>query len=240
MDKKSIKTDLGQNNIRQYTRGASVTKVIKASETLELGKYKNLGVLNGPRSFEHQLRDIIITFMRILKVNGYPYRPSYRIASNDRTGIKSLLSRLKEEFGLKPLDTYYILGDFIQQYHIMKLRQDKGATSGELIELAFKLGNTHQKVIIFLKESSAKSKAAKHSRTNPDVAESIARLAKTEMTAHEAFSQFVNYVEGEEYVVDEKLHVKYLNEKGIEEKLTFKTFQNRLSKERNRNHSTSR
>ena len=240
MAKKTIKTKSAKNSIQQHKRGVSVTTTIKVNDALEPEEYKHLGAVDEPRGFEYQLRNIVINFMRILKANDYPYRPSYRIASNNTSGNKNLLSRLSKEFGLEPLDTYYVLGDVIQQYHIMKLRKAKGASSEELIELSFKLGNTYQKALIFLKESNTKSKAAHHLRTDPDAAESIARLAKTEMTSHEAFSHFVSDINGVETVVDNNLCVTYFNGNDIKKKMTFKTFQNKLSKERKRNSPYSR
>ena len=234
MAKKKIKTKSAQNSIQQHKRGVSVTTTIKVNEVLEAEIYQHLGAVDKPRDFEYQLRDIVINFMRILKSNGYPFRPSYRIASNNTSGNKNLLSRLSKEFGLEPLDTYYVLGDVIQQYHIMKLRQDKGASSEELIEWAFKLGNTYQKALMFLKESNTKSKAAKQSRGDPDVSESIAKLAKTEMTSHEAFSEFISDIDGVETEVNNNLRVTYFNGNDIKKKITFKTFQNKLSEERNK------
>jgi hypothetical protein len=93
----------------------------------------------------------------------------------------------------------------------MKLRQAKGASSEELIELSFKLGNTYQKALIFLKESKTKSKSAKHLRTDPDVVESIARLAKSDITSVEAFSEFISDIDGLETVVNNNLFVTYFN-----------------------------
>ena len=240
MAKKTIKTKSAQNSIQQHKRGVSVITTIKVNDALEPEEYKHLGAVDEPRGFEYQLRDIVIYFIRLLRDKKYPYRPSYKIASNNTSGNKSLLSRLSKEFGLEPLDTYYVLGDVIQQYHIMKLRKAKGASSEELIELSFKLGNTYQKALIFLKESNTKSKAAHHLRTDPDAAESIARLAKTEMTSHEAFSHFVSDINGVETVVDNNLCVTYFNGNDIKKKMTFKTFQNKLSKERKRNNPYSR
>jgi hypothetical protein len=240
MAKKTIKTKSAQNIIQQHKRGVSVTTTIKVNGALEPEEYEHLGAVDKPRGFEYQLRDIVINFMRILKSNDYPYRPSYRIASHNTSGNKSLLSRLSKEFGLEPLDTYYVLGDVIQQYHIMKLRQAKGASSEELIELSFKLGNAYQKALMFLKESNAKSKAAHHLRTDPDVAESIARLAKTEMTSHEAFSHFVSDINGVETVVDNNLCVTYFNGNDMKKKMTFKRFQNILSEERKKNIPSSK
>jgi hypothetical protein len=240
MAKKTIKTKSAQNSIQQHKRGVSVITTIKVNDALEPEEYEHLGAVNKPRGFEYQLRDIVIYFIRLLRDKKYPYRPSYKIASNNTSGNKSLLSRLSKEFGLEPLDTYYVLGDVIQQYHIMKLRKAKGASSEELIELSFKLGNTYQKALIFLKESNTKSKAAHHLRTDPDAAESIARLAKTEMTSHEAFSHFVSDINGVETVVDNNLCVTYFNGNDIKKKMTFKTFQNKLSKERKRNNPYSR
>jgi hypothetical protein len=240
MAKKTIKTKSAQNIIQQHKRGVSVTTTIKVNGALEPEEYEHLGAVDKPRGFEYQLRDIVINFMRILKSNDYPYRPSYRIASHNTSGNKSLLSRLSKEFGLEPLDTYYVLGDVIQQYHIMKLRQAKGASSEELIELSFKLGNTYQKALIFLKESNTKSKAAHHLRTDPDAAESIARLAKTEMTSHEAFSHFVSDINGVETVVDNNLCVTYFNGNDMKKKMTFKRFQNILSEERKKNIPSSK
>ena len=234
MAKKTFKTKSAQNSIQQHKRGVSVTTTIKVNDALEPEEYKHLGAVDEPRGFEYQLRDIVINFMRILKANDYPYRPSYRIASNNISGNKSLLSRLSKEFDLEPLDTYYVLGDVIHQYHIMKLRQAKGASSEELIELSFKLGNTYQKALIFLKESDAKSKSATHPRADSDVTESIARLAKSEMTSHEAFSHFVSDINGIETVVNNSLCVTYFNTDDVEKKIIFKTFQNKLSKERNK------
>lgn len=240
MAKKTIKTKSAQNSIQQHKRGVSVITTIKVNDALEPEEYEHLGAVDKPRGFEYQLRDIVINFMRILKSNDYPYRPSYRIASHNTSGNKSLLSRLSKEFGLEPLDTYYVLGDVIQQYHIMKLRKAKGASSEELIELSFKLGNTYQKALIFLKESNTKSKAAHHLRTDPDVAESIARLAKTEMTSHEAFSHFVSDINGVETVVDNNLCVTYFNGNDMKKKMTFKRFQNILSEERKKNIPSSK
>jgi hypothetical protein len=239
MAKKTIKTKSAQNSIQQHKRGVSVTTTIKVNGALEPEEYEHLGAVDKPRGFEYQLRDIVINFMRILKSNDYPYRPSYRIASHNTSGNKSLLSRLSKEFGLEPVDTYYVLGDVIQQYHIMKLRQAKGASSEELIELSFKLGNTHQKALMFLKESNTKSKAAKHSRADRDLTESIAKLAKTEMTSHEAFSEFISDIDGEETVVNNSLCVTYFNGNDMKKKITFKTFQNKLSEERKRNNPSS-
>jgi hypothetical protein len=229
-----------QNTIKVITRGVTVNTRVEVHESLESDKHHFLGAMSKPKNFESMLRDSVIVFMKMLRNKKYPYRPSYRIASNNTSGNKSLLSRLSKEFGLEPLDTYYVLGDVIQQYHIMKLRKAKGASSEELIELSFKLGNTYQKALIFLKESNTKSKAAHHLRTDPDVTESIARLAKTEMTSHEAFSHFVSDINGVETVVDNNLCVTYFNGNDIKKKMTFKRFQNKLSEERKRNNPSSK
>lgn len=240
MAKKTIKTKSAKNSIQQHKRGVSVTTTIKVNDALEPEEYKHLGAVDEPRGFEYQLRNIVINFMRILKANDYPYRPSYRIASNNTSGNKSLLSRLSKEFDLEPLDTYYVLGDVIHQYHIMKLRQAKGASSEELIALSFKLGNTYQKALIFLKESNTKSKSAKHTRTDPDVVESIARLAKLEITSHDAFSHFVSDLDGEETQVNKSRCVTYFNGNDIKKKMTFKRFRNILSEERKKNIRSSK
>jgi hypothetical protein len=122
----------------------------------------------------------------------------------------------------------------------MKLRQAKGASSEELIALSFKLGNTYQKALIFLKESNTKSKSAKHPRTDPDVVESIARLAKLEITSHDAFSYFVSDLDGEETQVNKSRCVTYFNGNDIKKKMTFKRFQNILSEERKKNIRSSK
>lgn len=232
MAKKIQKTESDKNSIIKYSRGVSFTTSIKANESLAPSEYKYLEGLHNQGSFENQLRNIVITFMRILKSKNYPYRPSYRISSNNRTGNENLLSKLANEHNLEPLDTHYVCGEFIQQYHIMKLRQAKGASSDELIEWAFKLGNLHQKALIFLKESDAKSKAAKHQRTDIDIAKSISRLAKTDKMAKEAFIDFINDIDGEDTATEEDWSVTYYSATGEKKQMKFKTFQNKLSKQR--------
>ena len=71
------------------------------------------------------------------------------------------------------------------------------------------------------------------------MAESIARLAKTEMTSHEAFSEFISDIDGVETVVNNSLCVTYFNGNDIKKKITLKTFQNKLSEERKRNNPSS-
>jgi hypothetical protein len=232
MAKKIQKTESVKNSIIEYSRGVSFTTSIKAHESLALSEYKYLESLNNQGSFENQLRYTVITFMRILKSKNYPYRPSYRISSNNRTGNENLLSKLANKHNLEPLDTYYVCGEFIHQYHIMKLRQAKGASSAELIEWAFKLGNLHQKALIFLKESDTKSKAAKHHRTDIDIAKSISRLAKTDKMAKEAFIDFINDIDGEEASLKGDWCVTYYNSNDEKKQMMFKTFQNKLSKQR--------
>jgi hypothetical protein len=232
MAKEIIKTKSAKNTIIKYTRGVSCTTSVKVRGPLDASEYKYLGTDKEPKSFDDSLRDTVIIFMRILKENGYPYRPSYRIASNNKTGNESLLPKLKREFSLEPLDTFYVCAEFIQQYHLMNLRKTKGASIEELIQWAFKLGNTHQKALLFLKESNIKSKAAKHGRTDLDIAKSIAKLAKADMPAKEAFPHFIIDIDGEEIIVNNILCVKYFNTKGIDKTITFKTFQNKLSFQR--------
>jgi hypothetical protein len=239
MAKNIIKTKSEKNSVIKHSRGVSITTSVTVNEPLHADQYKYISATKDPKSFEDSLRDIVINFMRVLKDNGYPYRPSYKIASNNTTGNKSLLFKLSNDFSLEPLDTFYVFGNFIQQYHTMKLRQTKDAPSEELIEWAFKLGNTHQKALIFLRETNSKSKAAHHSRTDPDVTESIVKLAETEMTAKEAFSYFVSDIDGKETMVNNNLCVTYLNTNDIEKKITFKTFQNKLSIERSNNKNPS-
>jgi hypothetical protein len=240
MAKEIIKTKSAKNTIIKYTRGVSYTTSVKVSGPLDASEYKYLGTDKEPKSFDDSLRDTVIIFMRILKENGYPYRPSYRIASNNKTGNESLLPKLKREFSLEPLDTFYVCAEFIQQYHLMNLRKTKGASIEELIQWAFKLGNTHQKALLFLKESNIKSKAAKHSRTDPDIAESIAKLAKTDMTAKEAFDTFRNDIDGEEIYLENDLAVKYYDSIDNKKEMKFKTFQNKLSKQKKDNKQSTK
>jgi hypothetical protein len=240
MAKEIIKTKSTKNTIIKYTRGVSYTTSVKVNGPLDASEYKYLGTDKEPKSFDDSLRNTVIIFMRTLKGNGYPYRPSYRIASNNKTGNESLIPKLKREFSLEPLDTFYVCAEFIQMYHLMKLRKSKGASVEELIQWAFKLGNIHQKALLYLKESDIQTKVAKNSRTDPDIAESITKLAKTDMTAKEAFDTFVNDIDGEEIYIKNDLAVKYYDSFDNKKEMKFKTFQNKLSRQRTDNKQSSK
>lgn len=232
MAKKIIKTESENNTVQITTRGASVNTRITAKGSLTPDEVEHLGILDKHRDFEHQLRDIVIIFMRKLKDNGYPYRPSYKIASNNYKGNQSLLTILDKEYGLGPLDTFYVFAEVINGYHLMRLMQSKGASTKLLIEHAFKLGNTYQKAIIFNKENYRQSKVSKQPRTDDDVIKLINNLAKSDMTAKEAFNVFIGDIDGKADENNGKLIVRYMNEKSSEKTMSLKTFENKLSIQR--------
>jgi hypothetical protein len=232
MAKKIIKTESENNTVQITTRGAYVNTRITAKGPLTPDEVKYLGAVNNPSNFDRMLRDIVIIFMGKLKDNGYPYRPSYKTTSNNRTSNKSLLTILKKEYGLEPLDTFYVFAEVIDGYHLMRLMQSKGASTELLIEQAFKLGNTYQKAIIFNKEYYHQSKVSKQPRTDGDLMKLINALAKSDMTAKEAFNVFIGDIDGKEDENNGKLIVRYMNEKSSDKTMTFKTFENKLSIQR--------
>lgn len=230
MPKKKIKTISPNNSIEIITRGSSIVTSVTSKEPLDRNELKYIGAESKPRTQEQMLRDIVIIFMRILKDKGYPYRPNYKIASNNRRGSISLLYKLKNEFNLHELDTYYVCAEVIHGHYIMKLRQSKGANINELIDLAFKLGSNYQKALIFLKESNTKSKASKQPRADQDVERLIYELAKNNLTAKEAFISLIGELDATEHYENEKLWMTYLDHNEKPKTMTLKTLANKLSR----------
>lgn len=230
MAKKQINTISPNNSIEIITRGASIVTSVTSKEPLDSSEIKYIKAEPKPRTQEQMLRDIVIIFMRILKDNGYPYRPSYKIASNNRTGSMSLLHKLKTEFNLHALDTYYVCAEVIHGHYMMKLRQSMGANIDELIYLAFKLGNNHQKALIFLKESNTKAKASKQPRADQDVERLIYELAKSNMTAKEAFISLIGSLDANEHYENDKLWMTYLDHNEKQKTMYLKTLANKLSR----------
>ena len=235
MAKKIIKTESKNNTVQITTRGATVNTKITAKGPLTPDEVEHLRAITNPRDFDRQLRDIVIIFMRKLKDNGYPYRPSYKVASNNRTGNKSLLTVLDKEYGLGPLDTFYVFAEVIHRYHLMRLMQSKDASTETLIEQAFRLGNSYQQAVIFNKEHYRQSRVSKQPRTDGDLMKFISTYAKSNMTAKEAFNVFIGDIDGKEDESEGKLLVRYIDEKSRDKTMTFKTFENKLSIQRRLN-----
>ena len=238
MAKKRISTKSPNNSIEIITRGVTRTAVIKANEPFDKGELQFLSTEtkrnHNHNEKEQMLRDIVITFMHLLKDKGYPYRPSYRIASNGKTGNICLTDKLKAECDLKPLDTYYVIAEVVHGYYMMKLRQSMGATTEELINHAFKIGNNHQKALMFLKETNMKARVSRQPRADQEIKEQIGNLAKTDMTAIEVFTELVGCLDATEREEKGSLYFEYLDRNDNTKTMTLKTVRNKLSQLRNR------
>lgn len=238
MAKKRIPTKSPNNSIEIITRGVTRTAVIKANEPFDIGELQFLNTetkLNRNHNEKEQmLRGTIIAFMHLLKNKGYPYRPNYKIASNNKTGNICLTDKLKAEWNLKPLDTYYVIGEVVHGYYMMKLRQSMGATTEELINHAFKIGNNHQKALMLLKETNINTRVSRQPRADQEIEKKIGNLAKTNMTAMDVFTELAGHLEATEREENGSLYFEYLDRNDCTKTITLKTIQNKLSRLRKR------
>lgn len=232
MPKKVIKRTSKGNELIELKRGVSTVIQIHNSEPFDRDIAEYLDALSGQETFDKQLREIVIVMINILKSNGYPYRPSYKISSQNSSGSEALTSRLKRLHSLTPIDTYFVCGEVIHRYHLMNLRLKKGAPMQELIEHSFKLGSSYHKALFYLKERAVKSKISKKKRGDLEVETYIQRLSESSMTAKEAFNHLIGKLDAKEYCDNSKVWIEYLNENEQPKKMTFKTFENKLSKSR--------